>query len=77
MSWICRYCGKDTKWIDSDYLVGADHLQCVLENSKVKTKLKITINLFFLDIFFVFMDNNIFLVQYQRWRAMDPVGWIT
>jgi hypothetical protein len=41
MSWICRYCGKDTKWIDSDYLVGANHLQCVLENNKVKTKLKI------------------------------------
>jgi hypothetical protein len=32
MSWICRYCGKDTKWIDMDYLVGTDHLQCALEN---------------------------------------------
>jgi hypothetical protein len=42
MSWTCRYCGKDTKWIDVDYLVGTDHLQCVLENSKMKTKLKIT-----------------------------------
>ena len=42
MSWNCRYCGKDTKWIDVDYLVGTDHLQCVLENSKMKTKLKIT-----------------------------------
>jgi len=31
MSWICKYCGKDTKWIDMDYLVGTDHLQCVLE----------------------------------------------
>ena len=42
MSWICRYCGKDTKWIDMDYLVGTDHLQCALENNKMKTKLKIT-----------------------------------
>jgi len=42
MSWTCRYCGKDTKWIDVDYLVGTDHLQCVLENSKMKTKLKIS-----------------------------------
>jgi hypothetical protein len=42
MSWTCRYCGKDTKWIDVDYLVGTDHLQCALENSKMKTKLKIT-----------------------------------
>jgi hypothetical protein len=43
MSWICRYCGKDTKWIDMDYLVGTDHLQCALENdNKVKTKLKIS-----------------------------------
>ena len=42
MSWTCQYCGKDTKWIDVDYLVGTDHLQCVLENSKMKTKLKIT-----------------------------------
>ena len=42
MSWICRYCGKDTKWIDIDYLVGTDHLQCALENNKMKTKLKIT-----------------------------------
>lgn len=30
-TWICKYCGKDTKWIDMDYLVGTDHLQCVLE----------------------------------------------
>jgi hypothetical protein len=29
--WICKYCGKDTKWIDMDYLVGTEHLQCVLE----------------------------------------------
>lgn len=42
MSWICRYCGKDTKWIDMDYLVGTDHLQCALNNIKVKTKLKIS-----------------------------------
>ena len=43
MSWTCRYCGKDTSDIDYDYLDGYDHLACALiNNSKVKTKLKIT-----------------------------------
>jgi hypothetical protein len=42
MSWTCQYCGKDTKWVDIDYLVNTDHLQCVLENNKMKTKLKIS-----------------------------------
>ena len=42
MSWTCRYCGKDTSDIDYDYLDGYDHLSCALENSKMKTKLKIT-----------------------------------
>ena len=38
--WICKYCGKDTKWIDNDYLVGTEHLQCVLEaiNKSKKSK---------------------------------------
>jgi hypothetical protein len=38
--WICKYCGKDTKWIDMDYLVGTEHLQCVLEaiNKSKKSK---------------------------------------
>ena len=43
MSWTCRYCGKDTSDIDYDYLDGYDHLTCALINNiKVKTKLKIT-----------------------------------
>ena len=43
MSWICRYCGKDTSDIDYDYLDGYDHLACALINNiKVKTKLKIS-----------------------------------
>ena len=41
MSWICRYCGKDTKCVDMDYLMNTDHISCILENNKVKTKLKI------------------------------------
>lgn len=28
--WICKYCGKDTKCTDMDYLVGVDHLSCIL-----------------------------------------------
>ena len=30
MNWTCQYCGKGTKWVDSEYLVNTDHLQCVL-----------------------------------------------
>jgi len=41
MSWTCRYCGKDTKCVDMDYLIDTDHISCVLQNNKVKTKLKI------------------------------------
>jgi hypothetical protein len=41
MSWICRYCGKDTNGVDMDYLIDTDHISCVLKNNKVKTKLKI------------------------------------
>ena len=42
MSWICRYCGKDTSNVDYDYMDGYDHLSCALSNIKMKTKLKIT-----------------------------------
>lgn len=38
--WICKYCGKDTKCVDMDYLIGYDHLNCILkaidENKKLK-----------------------------------------
>lgn len=30
--WICSYCGDVTFNVESDYLVGVDHLQCVLKN---------------------------------------------
>jgi hypothetical protein len=42
MNWTCQYCNKDTSNVDYDYLVGTDHLSCILENVKMKTKLKIT-----------------------------------
>ena len=29
--WACSICNKDTSEIDYDYLVGYDHLKCVLE----------------------------------------------
>jgi hypothetical protein len=31
---ICSICNKDTSNIDYDYLVGTDHLSCVLETEK-------------------------------------------
>lgn len=30
-NWICKYCGKDTSGVDMDYLVGVDHLSCILQ----------------------------------------------
>ena len=41
MSWICGYCGKDTKCVDIDYLDGYDHLSCALENINNKKVMKI------------------------------------
>ena len=28
--WICRYCREDTSNVDYDYLVGTDHLACMI-----------------------------------------------
>ena len=41
MSWICRYCGKDTSNVDYDYMDGYDHLSCALENINNKKVMKI------------------------------------
>jgi hypothetical protein len=35
--WNCSYCGGNTFEVESDYLVGVDHLSCVLKND-VETK---------------------------------------
>lgn len=35
--WHCSYCGDHTYEVDSDYLVGVDHLSCLLKND-VETK---------------------------------------
>lgn len=32
---ICKHCGKDTSEIEFDYLVGTNHLECILQ-SEVK-----------------------------------------
>ncbi len=32
--WTCTICGKDTSDVDYDYLVGFDHLGCVLNQEK-------------------------------------------
>jgi len=29
--WICSHCGKDTSNVDYDYLVGTDHIECVIK----------------------------------------------
>lgn len=34
--WNCSYCGEHTFEVDSDYLVGFDHLKCVLNNDVTK-----------------------------------------
>ena len=35
--WVCSYCGDHTYEVDSDYLVGVDHLSCLLKND-IETK---------------------------------------
>ena len=30
--WICSVCGEDTNKIESDYLVGYDHLSCIIQD---------------------------------------------
>lgn len=35
--WICRYCGEDTSGVDYDYLVGTDHLICILQSGDEKS----------------------------------------
>ncbi len=34
--WECKYCGKNTFNVDNDYLIGVDHLSCVLRNEREK-----------------------------------------
>ena len=34
--WECGYCGKNTFNVDNDYLIGVDHLSCVLKNEREK-----------------------------------------
>jgi hypothetical protein len=35
--WVCSYCGGNTFEVDSEYLVGVDHLSCLLKND-IETK---------------------------------------
>jgi len=34
--WVCGICGKDTSMVEYDYLMGTDHLGCVLEKEMKK-----------------------------------------
>lgn len=34
--WVCKICGKDTSEIEYDYLVGTNHLECVLKKQTNK-----------------------------------------
>ena len=34
--WICEYCGESTIGTEYDYLVGTNHLSCVLKNEEKK-----------------------------------------
>lgn len=36
--WNCSYCGENTFEVESDYLVGVDHLSCLLKNDTEKEK---------------------------------------
>jgi WD40 repeat protein len=36
--WICSVCGKETVDVDSDYLVGYDHLSCIISDNETNDK---------------------------------------
>lgn len=36
--WVCSYCGENTFDVDFEYLVGVDHLSCLLKNDTEKEK---------------------------------------
>ena len=40
INWICAYCGKNTSDVDYDYLVGTNHLVCVMQSDNKKIKLE-------------------------------------
>ena len=40
INWICAYCGKNTSDVDYDYLVGTNHLVCVMQSDNKKIKLQ-------------------------------------
>jgi len=67
MSWICRYCNKNTSGIDYDYLVGTDHLQCVLENNKMKTKFKIE-NPHHINCKNYLLDGSFVEISFMGWQ---------
>lgn len=31
--WTCKYCGRDTSHVETDYLAGTDHLECTLKET--------------------------------------------
>lgn len=35
-NWVCKYCGEDTSDVDYDYLIGTDHLICLLQSDTEK-----------------------------------------
>ena len=41
MKQICSYCGQDTYQIDWDYLVGHNHLSCILAAEQTAEKMQI------------------------------------
>ena len=43
MEWICQYCNTSTFDVDNEYVVGTDHLACVLEYEKTLMKNRTTL----------------------------------
>ena len=39
INWICAYCGKNTSDVDYDYLVGTNHLVCVMQSDNKKIEI--------------------------------------
>ena len=76
---VCSICGKSTHSVDYDYLVGHDHLVCLLkENNKVKTKLKIE-NPHHINCKNYLLDGSIVEITYtgleERINASDKIPY--
>lgn len=45
LEYVCKYCGRDTSLVEADYVVGVDHLECILEEQKKVLSSRFSLNI--------------------------------